>query len=115
MEICLADALEKYSKFATFEIQDIVVSLDKYDDRNGLDLTEYNIADIHDISFKRDTLLHGYGQDLFFGPYGMMNSYAGAGIFPGFNGAGIGNSGWVSLHNLHENLEMINRMTGSAP
>ena len=31
------------------------------------------------------------------------------------NGAGISNQGWISLHNLHENIEMINRMTGSAP
>ena len=115
MEICLADALEKYTKYASFETCDIPVSLRNYDSKKGLDLSEYNIADIHDISFKRDTLLHGWGCDIFFGPYGMMNSYAGAGIFPGFNGAGIGNTGWVSLHNLHENLELIHRMTGSVP
>ena len=115
MEICLADALEKYTKYASFEIQDIVVSLKDYDSKNGLNLAEYNIADIHDIAFKRDTLTHRFGCDIFFGPYGMMNSYAGAGLFPGFNGAGVGNGGWVSLHNLHENLEMINRLTGSAP
>lgn len=115
MEICLADALEKYSKFASFDIQDIIVDLDNYDPKDGLDLTEYNIADIHDISFKRDSLLHRFETDVFFGPYGMMNSYAGSGIFPGFNGAGISNQGWISLHNLHENLEMINRLTGSAP
>lgn len=115
MEICLADALEKYTKYAQFETQDIVVPLKGYSREHGLDLHEYNIADIHDISFKRDALLQRWGCDIFFGPYGMMNSYAGAGIFPGFNGCGISNQGWVSLHNLHENLEMINRLTGSAP
>ena len=115
MEICLADALEKYTKFATFQTEDIVVSLKGYDPKNGLDLSEYNIADIHDISFRRDCLFQQWGCDIFFGPYGMMNSYAGSGIFPGFNGAGISNQGWISLHNLHENLEMIHRMTGSAP
>lgn len=115
MEICLADALEKYSKYATFEIDSVIVPLRGYDKQRGLDLSEYNFADIHDISFKRDCLLQQWGCDIFFGPYGMMNSYAGAGIFPGFNGAGISNQGWISLHNLHENLEMINRMTGSAP
>jgi hypothetical protein len=115
MEICLADALEKYCKFASFSTEEIIVSLKGYDPHRGLDLSEYNIADIHDISFKRDSLLHQWGCDVFFGPYGMMNSYAGSGIFPGFNGAGISNQGWISLHNLHENIEMINRMTGSAP
>lgn len=114
-EIALQESLELYTKFASFDIEDIIVEFDDYDDKRGVDVSRYNIADIHDISFKRDALVQGWGADLFFGPYGMMNSYAGSGIFPGFNGAGIGNSGWVSLHNLHENLEMIHRMTGSAP
>lgn len=115
MEICLADALEKYSKYSQSEIDDTIVSLEGYDREKGLDLSEYNFSDIHDISFKRDCLLQQWGCDIFFGPYGMMNSYAGQGIFPSMNGAGISNQGWISLHNLHENLEMINRMTGSAP
>lgn len=114
-EICVADAIEKYSKYASFPIRDQIISIEHYDKKEGIDLSEYNIADIRDISFKRDALLFGYGNDIFFGPYGMMNSYAGAGVFPFSNGLGGYNTGWVGLHNLHENLEMINRLTGSAP
>ena len=114
-EIALQEALELYTKFASFDVEDIVVSLEKYDPKCGLDLSEYKIADIHDISFRRDAFLQLWGCDFIFGPYGMMNSYAGQGIFPGGNGAGIGNQGWVSLHNLHEFIEMANRVTGSAP
>jgi hypothetical protein len=114
-EIALQEALELYTKFASFDVEDIVVSLERYDPKLGLDLSEYRIADIHDISFRRDAFLQMWGCDWFFGPYGMMNSYAGQGIFPGGNGAGLGNQGWVSLHNLHEFIEMANRVTGSSP
>ena len=115
MEICVADALEKYSKFANFDVRDIMVPIDSYDPKLGLDLSRYNIADIHDISFKRDALLYGFGNDMFFGTYAMMQSYAGSGVFPFFNNIGTTNGSWISLHNLHENLQMINRLTGSSP
>lgn len=115
MEICVADALEKYSKFASFDIQDILVPIDSYDPKTGLDLSRYNIADIHDISFKRDALLYGFGNDMFFGTYAMMQSYAGSGVFPFFNNIGTTNGSWISLHNLHEHLQMIGRLTGSSP
>ena len=115
MEICVADALEKYSKFANFDIQDILVPIDSYDPKRGLDLSKYNIADIHDISFKRDALLYGFGNDMFFGTYAMMQSYAGSGVFPFFNNVGTTNGSWISLHNLHEHLQMIGRLTGSSP
>ena len=115
MEICVADALEKYSKFASFEIRDILVPIDSYDPKTGLDLSRYNITDVHDISFKRDALLYGFGNDLFFGTYAMMQSYAGSGVFPFFNNVGTTNGSWISLHNLHEHLQMIGRLTGSSP
>ena len=115
IQVCVADAIEKYTKYASFDIQDILVSLDGYDPNTGLDLSRYNIADIHDISFRRDTLLYGFGNDLFCGTGALLQSYAGAGVFPFFNNVGTTNGSWVGLHNLHEQLEMINRMTGSCP
>ena len=115
IQVCIADAIEKYTKYASFDTQDIIVSLDGYVKGKGLDLSEYNIADIHDISFKRDTLLYGFGNDLFFGTGALLQSYAGAGVFPFFNNVGTTNGSWIGLHNLHEHLEMINRMTGSCP
>ena len=115
IQVCVADAIEKYTKFASFDIQDIVVPLDGYVRGKGLDLSQYNIADIHDISFKRDALLYGFGNDLFFGTGAMLQSYAGAGVFPFFNNVGTTNGSWIGLHNLHEHLEMINRLTGSCP
>lgn len=74
-----------------------MVPLKGYDKNLGLDLSKYNISDILDISFKRDTLLNGFGNDMIFGWYGMLNSQSGNGIFPGFSGAGIGSTGWISL------------------
>ena len=108
------DAIELYSKYASFDIQDLIVPISGYTLSGGLDLSEYNIADIHDISFRRDTLLYGFGEDIMFGQYAMMQGYAGSGIFPWFNAQGTAGSGsWVSLHSLYEHLEMINRLTGS--
>jgi hypothetical protein len=72
IQVCIADAIEKYTKYASFDTQDIIVSLDGYVKGKGLDLSEYNIADIHDISFKRDTLLYGFGNDLFFGTGALL-------------------------------------------
>ena len=68
----MADAIELYSKYASFDIQDLIVPLSGYTLSGGLDLSEYNIADIHDISFRRDTLLYGFGEDIMFGQYAMM-------------------------------------------
>lgn len=115
IQVCVADAIEKYTKYASFDIEDIIVPLDGYVHNRGLDLSEYNIADIHDIAFQRDTLLYGFGNDLFFGTGAMLQSYAGAGVFPFFNNVGTTNGSWIGLHNLHEHLEMINRLTGSCP
>lgn len=115
IQVCAADAIEKYTKYASFDIQDIIVSLDGYVPGKGLDLSQYNIADIHDIAFRRDTMLYGFGNDLFFGTGAMLQAYAGAGTFPFFNSVGTTNGSWIGLHNLHEHLEMINRLTGSCP
>jgi hypothetical protein len=115
LNVAVQDALEKYTKYATYEDTDIMVDLFGYDREKGLDLSEYNIASITDIAFRRDSLLYGYGNDFFFGLPALMNSYAGAGIFPFMNHVGSANGSWVSLHNLHENIELINRMTGSMP
>lgn len=115
IEICLNDALTLYTKYASFPIEDIIIPLKGYDPHLGLDVSKWNIADIHDISFKRDTLLYGFGNDMIFGQYGMMQGFASAGVFPFFNSTGTGAGSWVSLHNLHEHFDMINRMTGSTP
>lgn len=115
LNVAVQDALEKYTKYATYEDTDIMVDVRDYDPKNGLDLSQYNIAVITDIAFRRDSLLYGYGNDFFFGMPALMNSYAGAGIFPFMNHTGSSNGSWVSLHNLHENIELINRMTGSMP
>lgn len=119
IQVCAADAIEKYTKYASFDIHDIVIDLTeegRYNrERNEVNLQDKNIADIHDIAFDRDTLLYGFGNDLFFGTGAMLQSYAGAGVFPFFNNVGTTNGSWIGLHNLHENLEMINRMTGSCP
>jgi len=113
-EYCLMKALQVYTKFASQPVEDIIVPLKGYDKNLGLDLSEYNIADIHDISFRRDSIYAMFGQDMFFGQYAMMQTYAGAGVFP-FGGLGMNNGCWVSVHNLREHLDMINRVTGSNP
>ena len=94
----IQEAIEVYTKFATVETQDIIVPLKGYDPKLGLDLSKYNITDIHDISFRRDSLMHCFGTDIFFGPYGMMQSYAGSGIFPYSSfGNGMMGGSWTSL------------------
>lgn len=115
-DVCIADALTLYSKYASFEIEDIMVDLCDYEHGRGINLSRYNICDIHDVAFGRDSYLWGVGgMDAFFGFPAYLQSYSGAGIFPFFNSAGHTAGSWVGLHNLHENLEMIHRMTGSMP
>lgn len=65
-DLCIQNALERYTKYASFDIEDIVVDLKDYVKGVGIDLSQYHIADIRDISFPRDFLMYGYG-DLFFG------------------------------------------------
>ena len=40
-----------YTKYASFPQQDIIVDLKDYEHNKGIDLSKYNIAQIHDISF----------------------------------------------------------------
>lgn len=112
IEICVADALEMYTRYAFFPTKDLVYPLKDYQPEKGLYLGNENVAAVRDVSFERDALLYGYG-DLYFGLPAMIQSYNG--VFPFFNNGGSYYGCWVSLHNLHENMEMIHRMTGSNP
>lgn len=116
--VAIQNALEKYTKYATFETEELIVDLNDYVPGKGLDLSKYNISVIKDISFRRDSLLGGFYPgcaDTLWSYGGMMTGYAAQGMMPFFNHGMNSNANWVSLHGLHENIELINRMTGSMP
>lgn len=118
LDVCIADAITIYSKYATFDREDIILNACDYIPGRGFQLKDYNVACVSNICFDNSALgqLLGLGaQDVFFGTPAYLQNYAAGGMFPFFNNGRSAGLGWVSLHNLHENVELIGRMCGSMP
>lgn len=115
LNVCIQNALEKYTKYAYFGADKyLVVDLNLYESGHGLNLKDYNIAAVKDISLPRDNAFAS-GGDLFWGAYAFLGQ--GNGIYPMFNNAGttpmMGN--WVTWHAVSEFFDLTKRMTGSNP
>ena len=114
IEICLADALEIYTKYAWFGPDKyLAVNLKFYVPGKGLDLHGFNISSVKEISTPRDNLM-GQGMDMFFSPYAFFGQGMGSTPLFGMNGTSAVGS-WVLYHNMHEWFELSRRMCGSNP
>lgn len=112
LNLCIADAISLYSKYAYTPEKYLVVNLNFYEKDVGIDLSEFNIMSVKDIALQRDNIF-GMQNDMFFGMYAFMGQGAGGPMF----GMGEGNyvGSWVTYHNLHEFFDLSKRMTGNNP
>lgn len=109
---CIGDAIAVYSKYAYVPNKYLTVNLKFYKPGHGLDLREFHIMSVDDISFQRDNVF-GMTNDLFFGPYAYFGQGGGSPLY----GLGAGNwvGSWVTYHNMHEWFDLTKRMLGSQP
>ena len=109
---CIADAISIYSKYAYTPEKYLIVNLKKYVPGKGLDLSEFNIMSVKDMSFQRDNIM-GMANDMFFGPYAFFGQGIGSPML------GLGGQNWVgawtTYHNIHEFFDLTKRMMGSMP
>lgn len=115
LDSCVADAIAVYSKYCYTEEKYLMVNLRHYKPHVGLDLRDFNVVSVKDISFQRDNMFGMYG-DMFFGPYAYFGQGA-SGLGSPMFGFGSGNpvGGWVTYHNVMEFFDLCKRMTGSNP
>lgn len=123
----ISDAVELYTKFASFGEKYLLLDLRNYDAAKGFDTSKYRITSIRDMSTTRDTLYGVAMSDPFFGFNAWLNGGNGAGWgFAGgvLGGAGIGNSngfgwnwggGFVSYQCAQEFLQTAHKLTGLNP
>lgn len=114
IEICLADALEIYTKYAWLGPDKyLVVNLKFYEPGKGINLKGFNITSVKEISTPRDNMM-GQGMDMFFSPYAFFGQGMGSTPLFGMNGTSAVGS-WVLYHNMHEWFELSRRMCGTNP
>jgi hypothetical protein len=115
LNLCIQNALEKYTKYAYFGPDKyLVVNLEKYEHGKGINLSEFNIAAVKDMALPCDNMM-SMNSDLFWGPFAFLGQGQGGG-FPFFNAAGGTFTGnWTTWHTVNEFFELSKRMTGSNP
>lgn len=114
LNICIQNALEKYTKYAYFPDKYLVVDMKHYEPHRGLNLKQFRILSVSEISTPRDRAFAQQG-DLFWSPYSWLGQ--GNGLFPGINNGGSMPSmgSWVTWHAVNEFFELTHRMSGSMP
>lgn len=123
----IGDAVELYTKFASFEEKYLLLDLKDYEPGKGFDTSKYRITSVRDMATTRDTLYGVAMSDPFFGFNAWLNGGNGAGWgFAGgiLGGAGIGNvngfgwnwgGGFVSYQCAQEFLQTAHKLTGMNP
>jgi len=113
LNLAVQNSLEKYTKYAYFGPDKyLVVNVNKYEHGRGINLAEFDVASVKDVSFQRDNAFLMSG-DLFWSSYAFLGQGGG---YPFLNNSGNSFTGsWVTWHNVHEFFELSKRMTGSNP
>ena len=123
----IGDAIELYTKFASFDDKYVLLDLNKYELGKGLDTSPYRITAVKGISTTRDTLYGTAMGDPFFGFNAILNG--GNGTSFGFGGgilagSGYGNTngfgwnwggGFVTYQCAQEFLQLAYKMSGMNP
>ena len=112
LNVCIQNALEKYTKYAYFPEQYLTYNLKFYEPGRGANLAQFNVMSVKDIAVARDRVLGLTNSDIFFGPQAW---FMGNGGYPFFGSRGNFAGSFTTYHNLHEFFELTNRMTGSNP
>lgn len=120
LNLCIADAISLYSKYAYTPEKYLVVNTKFYkherfpnDPEAGVDLSEFHIMSVKDISFARDNLFGLAGADMFYSPYAFFGQGVGSPAFGLGNQSYVGT--WTTYHNIHEWFDVAKRMMGSNP
>lgn len=116
-DICIQNALQLYTKYASFPEKYLMINQSKYEHNKGLDLSPWNVVTVMEIATYRDGMYGIGGSDLFFGWPAVLNGQLGSGPFLGSGTPGNRNwsGGFVTYHNFVEFAELARRMTGSNP
>ena len=112
LNACIGDAIQVYSKYAYRPEQYLVVNLKFYDPELGLDLSQFKVMSVKDISYQRDNIMWSQG-DMFFGAYAFMGQGQGSPFFGLGNGNCVG--AWTTYQALTEFFSLTKRMLGSNP
>ena len=110
---CIADGISLYSKYAYTPEKYLIVNTKFYKPGIGIDLKDYNIMSVKDVSFQRDNIFGMTGNDMFFGPYAFFGQGVGSPAFGLGSQSYVGT--WTTYHNIHEWFDVAKRMMGSNP
>jgi len=122
----IGDAVELYTKYASFGDRYLLLDIDQYVPGVGLDTRKYHITNVSDIATSRDTIYGNAMSDPFFGFNAYLNGGNGAswGFFGGSLAGGIGSTnaygynfggGFITFHMANEFLQMAKRLSGNNP
>ena len=116
LDVCIANALQLYTKYAYFPEQYLVVNVANYEPGIGLDLKPWNVAVVRNVTvgYQGNGLYGLDAGDVFFGMGAFMRTqFAGSGFLGSAAGHWSGN--WITYQNFQEYAHMVNRMCGSNP
>ena len=118
LNVCVQNALQKYTKYAFFPDKFLVVKLNDYKKNVGLNLSQWRVTTVKDMATCRESMFGMGSGDLFFGWPAFLNGmYGGSPFFGGSNHMNYQNwsGGFVSYHNFIEFAQLAKRITGSNP
>lgn len=114
LNVAIMDGIQLFSKYHYRPDKYLAVNMGYYEHGVGIDLTEFKIMSVKNISLPRDNVMGMYG-DMFFSPY----AYFGQGQnFPFFNNNGFSGNwvgSWVTYHGITEFFNLTKEMCGNNP
>lgn len=110
LNACIAAAIRIFTRYEFHDESYLQVNLRYYKPGEGLDLHDFHIMSVKDISTQRDAIF-GQQPDLFFGMYAYMGQGVGS---PMFNMGSVNPVGmWTLWHNAHEFYDLSKKMCGN--
>ena len=112
LDVCIHDGIALFSKYSYYPERYLLLNLKYYEPGKGIDLHEFKVMSVKQISLPRDNIMGQYG-DMFFGPYAFFGQGTG---FPFFqNGMGNYVGAWTTYHAISEFFNLSKEMMGNNP
>ena len=112
LNTCIGNAIRIFTRYEYHPDSYLTVNLRYYKPGEGLDLHDFHIMSVKDISTQRDAVF-GAQPDMFFGMYAYMGQGQGSPMYAMGNQNPVGM--WTLYHNAHEFFDLSKKMTGSNP
>lgn len=103
-DVCVSNACQLYTKYATFQERYMTIDLSDYTEDGGINLKKHNISQVKDITFASPMQLGMTTSELAFGMSGFVSQQA-----------SWRNFSFVSIQILHEYKELAERMLFPKP